>query len=49
MWIFRISINEEKLRKRMSENMVKPVKKTKWQMRMEELMKQQQQLQKNKK
>ena len=49
MWIFRITINEEKLLKKMQANMVKPVKKTKWQERMEQMIKQQQQLQQQKK
>lgn len=46
MWIFRMAIDEKKLKARIASNMDKPVKKTKWQMRMEEMMKQQQQLQK---
>lgn len=45
MWIFRVAINEKKLREKMQNNMVKPVKKTKWQARMEEMIKQQQQMQ----
>ncbi|MCQ2264007.1 MAG: membrane protein insertase YidC [Bacteroidales bacterium] len=45
MWIFRMAIDEKKLLKKMETNMVKPVKKTKWQARMEEMIKQQQQLQ----
>ncbi len=49
MWIFRMAINEKKLQDQMAANMVKPVKKSKWQMRMEEMMKQQQQLQQQQK
>ncbi len=49
MWIFRMAINEEKLLKKMETNMVKPVKKSRWQARMEEMLKQQQQLQQQKK
>ena len=44
MWIFRMAINEDKLRAEMQENMKKPVKKSKWQLKMEELQKQQQQM-----
>lgn len=47
MWIFRMAINEDKLHKKLLLNMEKPVKKTKWQLRMEEMVKQQQQMQKN--
>ena len=46
MWIFRMAIDEKKLQAKIASNMDKPVKKSKWQMRMEEMMKQQQQLQK---
>lgn len=46
MWIFRMSINEEKLRDKLQAAMKKPVKKSKWQLKMEELQKQQAQLQK---
>ena len=49
MWIFRVTINEEKLLKQMQANMVKPVKKSRWQERMEKMIKQQQQLQQQKK
>lgn len=45
MWIFRMAINEQKLQAKIASNMDKPIKKSKWQMRMEEMMKQQQQLQ----
>lgn len=45
MFIFRIVVKEDKLRAKMKANMVKPVKKSKFQMKMEEAMKQQQQLQ----
>ncbi len=44
MWIFRMAIDEDKLRAQMQENMKKPVKKSKWQLKMEELQKQQQQM-----
>lgn len=44
MWIFRMAIDEDKLRAEMQENMKKPVKKSKWQLKMEELQKQQQQM-----
>jgi YidC/Oxa1 family membrane protein insertase len=44
MWIFRMAIDEDKLRAQMQENMKKPVKKSKWQLRMEELQKQQAQM-----
>src|SRR5574344_120492 len=47
MWIFRMAINEDKLHKKFLLNMEKTVKKTKWQLRMEEMVKQQQQMQKN--
>ncbi|MBO4503918.1 MAG: membrane protein insertase YidC [Bacteroidales bacterium] len=46
MFIFRFAINEDKLRAKLQENMKKPVKKSKWQLKMEELAKQQAQLQK---
>ncbi len=46
MWIFRMSINEDKLRAKLQAAMKKPVKKSKWQLKMEELQKQQAQLQK---
>ena len=49
MWIFRVTINEEKLLQKMQANMVKPVKKSRWQERMEKMIKQQQQLQQQKK
>jgi YidC/Oxa1 family membrane protein insertase len=49
MWIFRISVDEGKIRARLQANMVKPKKKSKWQARMEELVKQQQMQQKGKK
>ena len=48
MWLFRVLINEEKLRQQLLNNMSKPVKKSKWQLKMEELAKQQQQLAKQK-
>lgn len=46
MWIFRVAVNEDKLREKIKLNMKKPVKKSKWQLRMEEVAKQQAQLQK---
>lgn len=46
MFIFRMAINEDKLRAQLQANMKKPVKKSKWQLKMEELAKQQAQLQK---
>jgi len=49
MWIFRISVDEKKIRARMQANMAKPQKKSKWQARMEELVKQQQMQQKGRK
>lgn len=39
-------INEDKIRQKIKENKTKPIKKSKWQARMEELAKQQQQIQK---
>jgi YidC/Oxa1 family membrane protein insertase len=44
MFIFRIAVDEDKLRAKMQENMKKPVKKSKWQLKMEELQKQQAQM-----
>lgn len=49
MFIFRMAVNEDKIRERIKLNMKKPAKKSKWQARMEEIAKQQAQLQKNKK
>jgi len=48
MWLFRMFIDEKKLREKLKLNMAKPMKKSKWQMKMEELAKQQQQMQKRK-
>jgi len=48
MFIFRMTINEEKLRAQLQANMRKPVKKSKWQLKMEEVQKQQAQLMKQK-
>ncbi len=45
MWIFRMAVNDEKLHKKMQANMAKPVKKSKWQLKLEEMAKQQQQMQ----
>lgn len=47
MWIFRMAVNDEKLHKKMQANMAKPVKKSKWQLKLEEMAKQQQQMQKS--
>ena len=44
MFIFRIAVDEDKLRAKMQENMKKPVKKSRWQLKMEELQKQQAQM-----
>jgi len=49
MWIFRVGVDEAKIRARMKANMAKPQKKSKWQARMEEMVKQQQMQQKRKK
>ncbi len=46
MWIFRMAINDDKLHQQLKANMQKPVKKSKWELKMEELQKQQAQLQK---
>lgn len=48
MWIFRMAVNEEKVHAKLKQNMKKPVKKSKWQVKMEEMAKQQAQLQKKK-
>jgi len=42
MWLFRIGVDEKKIRTQLKANMAKPQKKSKWQARMEELVKQQQ-------
>jgi len=44
MFIFRIAVDDNKLRAQMQENMKKPVKKSRWEQRMEEFQKQQQQM-----
>ena len=49
MWIFRLAIDESKIRARLKANMAKPKAKSKWQTRMEEMVKQQQNQQKRKK
>jgi len=49
MWIFRISVDEKKIRARLQANMAKPKKKSSWQARMEEMVKQQQTQQKGRK
>jgi len=48
MAIFRYSIDEHKLRQKIQTAMAKPVKKSKWQAKMEDMMKQQQQMQRKK-
>ncbi|MBO4489367.1 MAG: membrane protein insertase YidC [Bacteroidales bacterium] len=45
MWIFRVAVDDEKLHEQLKANMKKPVKKSKWQIKMEELQKQQAQMQ----
>jgi YidC/Oxa1 family membrane protein insertase len=49
MWIFRMGIDEKKIRALMQANMAKPKKKSTWQARMEEMIKQQQLQQKKRK
>jgi YidC/Oxa1 family membrane protein insertase len=49
MWIFRMGVDENKIRERMKANMAKPKQKSRWQARMEEMVKQQQTQQKRKK
>lgn len=49
MFIFRYAINENKLRAKLKANMLKPVKKSKFQSKMDDLLKQQQLQQNNKK
>ena len=46
--IFMLTVNQDKLRAQLLANMKKPVKKSKWQQRMEEMVKQQQQMAKQK-
>ncbi len=46
MFIFRLSVNEEKLHAQLKANMQKPQKKSKWQLKMEEMQKQQAQMMK---
>ncbi|MEG1556022.1 MAG: membrane protein insertase YidC [Bacteroidales bacterium] len=48
MWMFRVTVDENKLREKIKLNMVKPIKKSKWQLKMEEIAKQQTQMAKNK-
>ena len=48
MWLFRVLINEGKLRQQLLTNMSKPMKKSKFQQKIEEMAKQQQQLAKQK-
>ncbi|KGL53634.1 hypothetical protein HQ29_01515 [Porphyromonas canoris] len=47
-YLFRLFVNEKKLLAKMEENKKKPIKKSKWMQRMEELQKQQMELQKQK-
>jgi len=49
MWLFRMGVDENKIRIRLKANMAKPKQKSKWQTRMEEMVKQQQMQQKRKK
>ena len=49
MFIFRLAVKEDKVRAKLKANMQKPVKKSKFQLKMEEAMRQQQQMQQNKK
>jgi YidC/Oxa1 family membrane protein insertase len=49
MFIFRYAINEHKLRAKLKANMLKPAKKSKFQSKMDDLLKQQQLQQNNKK
>lgn len=42
MFIFRMAVDEKKIRAKLKANMLKPVKKSKWQSKMDELVKQQQ-------
>jgi YidC/Oxa1 family membrane protein insertase len=49
MWIFRMGVDEKKIRARLQANMAKPKTKSKWQTRMEEMVKQQQMQQKRRK
>ena len=49
MWIFKMGVDEKKIRARLKANMAKPKKKSGWQARMEEMVKQQQLQQKRKK
>jgi YidC/Oxa1 family membrane protein insertase len=49
MWVFKMGVDEKKIRVRLQANMAKPKKKSGWQARMEELVKQQQMQQKRKK
>jgi YidC/Oxa1 family membrane protein insertase len=49
MWIFRMGVDETKIRARMKANIAKPKKKSGWQARMEEMVKQQQLQQKKRK
>lgn len=49
MWIFRMAIDEKKVHEKLKLNMTKPIKKSKWQAKLEEMQKQQQKMQKQKK
>jgi YidC/Oxa1 family membrane protein insertase len=48
-WIFRKMIDDDALRAQLNENKKKPVKKSKFQQRMEDMQKRQQQMQNQKK
>lgn len=49
MYLFRLFVNEDKLRRKIEEAKKKPVKKSRFQKRLEEMQRQQQQMQKNRK
>jgi len=44
MFIFRVAIDEDKLRAQLQENMKKPVKKSRWELKMEEFQRKQQEM-----
>ena len=49
MWLFKVFVDEKKIREKLKLNMAKPAKKSRWQQKMDEMMKQQQQMQKKRK
>jgi YidC/Oxa1 family membrane protein insertase len=49
MWLFRVGVDDKKIRVRLQANMAKPKTKSKWQQRMEDMVKQQQTQQKRRK